>query len=192
MVAEGLQGGLQVLASDLSEKQSPSTPCKKIISFLTRKPAACANSRTSCHLVSWSAESSHSRPLLRASKRRCSSLAAGPPIAIAWTGENKTLEQKLRERRVRMCQTMKIGRYVLWWWWRCDVMTMWRCCGNKRNKHKHVYTQTILQRNLFTHNHFYTQTLSKTPTFTRRPVPIQTLAHTDALLHTGSFIQRLL
>ena len=65
-----------------------------------------------------------------------------------------------------------------------DVMS--RRCEDvvEKNTHKHVYTQTRLERSLFTHNHFYTKTLSKTPTFTRRPLPIQTLAHTQKVFYT--------
>ena len=60
------------------------------------------------------------------------------------------------------------------------------------------YTQTRLHTNNLGKKPFYTQALlhkdlvKDTYFFTRRPLPIQTLAHTEALLHTGPFIPRLL
>ena len=92
------------------------------------------------------------------------------------------------ERRVSMCKTIMIGKCVLWWIWRCDVKTTCRCCGDK--KHRHVYTQTILETNpLHTNKHFYTQTLLHTDPFTHRPLYTQTLVHTGTFTHRAFYTE---
>ena len=65
--------------SSNAARRSP-TAIQSLASFLTRTPAARANSRTSSTLMSCSAEQSHSRPLLRPSPRNCSSCTSREPL----------------------------------------------------------------------------------------------------------------
>ena len=125
-------------------------------------------------------------PLLRASKRSCSSLAAGPPIAMTSTEARQTLETKIYAKDVWECVKQEWWEHVF-----CDEDedVMWRRYADVvETKNRIVYTHTHHLRNKpFTHK----QTFLHPDTFTHRPFYTQTLVHTDACTHRRFYTQTL-